>query len=459
MAPKRQTLFLYFSTCIANLMTFSAIVSFTWSATSIPRLNGSKEPENNPLEKPIGFQEESLIASLYFVGAMLGPLMAGFVAVKFGRKVTIVLFTVPTLISFLMTAFGTTVEVLYVGRFFGGISGGTVLTIIPLYTAEISEPHNRGILGAFIGLFSTLGNLYGYSVGAYTSIETFSLTGLVFPVILFAVMFFFIPETPYYWISRGKEDEAVKSLRQLRTGDQKSIDLEIEVIKRTIEQSDRDRGRFMDIFKSKASRRSLLITLVGGGIQQFSGIFAIQLYMHQIFAEAGSNLEPEVCSIILGAVRVAAYVIAVLAVDRYGRRFLLMESSIGTCISLTAIGIFFYLKTLGYDVEAITWLPLVGLICFDLSYNTGIGCVPVIQISELFPEHLKGIASIIVITFCSVLSFIITLIFPYMEAEIGMGPSFWVFASSGLIGAIFTYFVVPETKGKTLYDIQIMLNK
>lgn len=345
-----------------------------------------------------------------------------------GRRKAVILATVPIYSSFLLIAFGTQLWCFFLARFLSGFSIGWYFVIIPNYVAEISEKHNRGRMSCFLVLNITLGNLLIYCMGPYLSLLASSFICLIAPTLLICLMLKYVPESPYYLMTVDRKLEAEESLRKLRG--LSDVLQESEDIQRGIKAT--SQSRMTDLFRKRSLIKCLLITIGLVTFQQFSGVNAILFYLQTVFLETGSELEPEISSIVVAVVQFTSSTITPFLVDRLGRKFLLYVSGIGTLISLITLGLFFY--------------------------TVGFGPMPFTILGEIFPQNVKSAASTLTVSISSCFTFITTLFFPYLLQLVGFGISMWLFAAFCLVSLFFTYFFVPETKGKSLQEIQKMLN-
>lgn len=181
-------------------------------------------------------------------------------------------------------------------------------------------------------------------------------------------------------------------------------------------------------------------------------------YTSDIFASAGSSIDPNVSTIIVGTVQFVFTIVAASLVDRLGRKPLLILSDFGMSICLIVLGVFFYLKANNNNEtpDGIGWLPLVSLIVYMIMYNIGFNPLPWVMLSELTPNHIKGLAGGIGSSFCWGLAFIVTRTFPDLSAALTAQGCYWLFGGFSLAGTLFCFFVVPETKGKSLDEINAL---
>lgn len=216
-------------------------------------------------------------------------------------------------------------------------------------------------------------------------------------------------------------------------------------------------AKFSDLFTVRSNLMALIISFSLMLFQQFSGINAVIFYAQSIFEAAGSTLEPALCTIIVGVVQVVMTVASALLIEKAGRRLLLLQSSVVMGLCLVMLGVYFMLKEGGSDVTNISFLPLASVVLFIVSFSLGLGPLPWLLMGELFAAEVKGIASAMAVMFNWTLVFIITKTFSMMCAAWGSGPTFYFFAGFMVIGTIFIFIKVPETKGKTNAQIQAAL--
>ncbi|XP_044253232.1 facilitated trehalose transporter Tret1-like [Tribolium madens] len=451
---KTTNFYFYYTACVVNLIAFTAGLAYGLASPLLPRLNGSVDPDNNPLDPPATPSEESLIASLVSLGAIFGPLFAGLPVDQIGRKKTLLIVALPMITSFLIMAFAHSVVLFYIARLIMGVGAGSIYTILPMYLGEISEDHNRGTLGCLMSTFIASGLLFVYTVGPFVTIRSFCLMCLV-PLGAFLVLFgVWAPETPQFLALKGDEEGLKGCLSKLRSVGE--VDKEILRIKESL---NRNRGGLRELFQSRASRKGLVITVGFMVLQQLAGINAVNSYLHTIFDATGSGLSPEISSIIIGTVQVFTTMLTSSLVDKSGRRILLLLSVIGSGVSLVSLGLYFHLKTNNFQVDTLSWLPVMSLVVFIISFNIGLGPIPWAVMAELFPPNVKSIASTFSSIVCFIGAFTITLFFPSLAEVLGMAQAFWFFATFCALGAVFIYFILPETKGKSLQEIQTLLDK
>lgn len=408
---------------------------------------------------PISKTEEGWIGSLLPLGAAIGPFAAGIAADTIGRKKTLLISAVPFIIAFILNIVATNVYYFFISRFLCGLSVGLVFTVLPMYIGEISDDEVRGSLGSLMQLFIVIGLLFSYSLGPYLSVQLFNIILLVPPVAFLVIFLFFIPESPYYLIQADNVDSAEESLMKLRVKSKYDVQKELETMKGLVQEAQQNKGNFFDIFKSRGLTMALFLSVSLVTLQQFSGINIILFYTQDIFTDAGVSLAPEICTIIVGIVQVGASGATPMLVERKGKRFLLLVSALGMGLSQGVLAYFFYLKDDKHsDVSAIGWVPIASLIVYMIAYCLGFGPLPWAVMGELFPGNIKSVASTATASGCWVLGFLLTNYFGIVAELIGKSGSFGIFSVCCFGAILFTYKLLPETTGKSLQEIQDILN-
>lgn len=437
-------------------MSMVAGQGYAWTSPSIPKLNGDIDPEHNPLKQPITLLEESWIASLQSLGAICGPLFTGPLSNKIGKKRTIILFFTTVLISDIILIVAKRVIHFYIARFMIGVGTGCVLSLIPLYVAEISDVSQRGSTSILISLSMTSFQLFTYIIGPFITIRTMAIISLV-PSLLFIISFGpFVPESPYQLVFQNRMDEAKQSLKKLRG--HINVDQELEEIILTVRQT-QTKIIFRDLFQHKVVKKCMIISLGVLFFQQCSGIVAIISYLQTIFDSSGGAISGDKSVMLVGLVQFLTVIIVIKLVTCVGRKTLILYSFSGLFISLVTLGMYFYLYSKGYNMKSVSWLPIVCVCFYIFCFNFGIGPVSWTILGEIFPQNLKSHLSSMATFAMFFTSFLITLIFPSLSEYLGVAGTLWIFAGFAFFGIIFVYIFIPETKDKTFLEIQKLLEE
>ncbi|CAB3365739.1 Hypothetical predicted protein [Cloeon dipterum] len=445
----------YTAALIATLGSFAAGTVMAWTSPTLPLLTGPSSP------LPITPDEGSWVGCLMAVGALCGALPAGIVADTIGRRRAMQCVALPMLISWLLIIVASSVGWLYAARIIAGLGVGAVSVVAPIYVGEIAASSIRGSLGGFFQMQLTIGILFAYLFGAAVPYLWLNILSGCVPLI-YIVTLFFIPESPQHLLAKNNRREAERSLQRLR-GAGCYIDEELRQMQTALDRQRAEATTQMEAFKSifteKAARKALLIGLGLMLFQQLSGINAVIFYTVSIFEAAGSTLSPSVSTIIVGIVQVVVSFIATLLVDRAGRRVLLLVSASVMALCLAALGVYFHLLDTDVDVTSYGLIPLASVVLFIVMFSVGFGPIPWTMLGELFPAKIKGAASALACVENYVLVFTVTKSFQPLVEVVGSAATFGIFAGICVVAVLFTVFIVPETKGKTLEEIQQELAK
>ncbi|XP_046429425.1 facilitated trehalose transporter Tret1-like [Neodiprion fabricii] len=393
----------------------------------------------------------SWIGSIANLGAAAICIPMGLMMDAFGRKRSMLMLVVPYTIGWSLVIWANSVAMFCVGRFLLGFSGGGFCVAVPVYTAEIGEMTIRGRLGAFYELMLTFGTLISYILSPLIPIYYLSMTFAVVPLIFFTV-FSFMPESPTYYLMKNREEEARTNLLRVR-GPKYDIERELQVRKSALAEELRYKGSFLRAMKTRVAIRGLFIAYGLMFFKQMSGVNAIIFYTGSMFSENGS-ISTDLSTIIVGILQVVATFISVLTVDKLGRKVLLLGSMGAMALGMFSLGIFYYLEHIEVDVSSITWLPLVSVCFFILVCGLGAGPIPFMMVGELFSPQIKGIAGSSACTLNWLITFLVTRTYNDLVKAFGNYVTFWLYGLICALGVIFVIFIVPETKGKPLEQIQ-----
>ena len=399
-------------------------------------------------------------ASSALVGCVIGVLMAGYMSDKFGRKKTLII----SAILFLVSAFGTAVPksliTFILFRIIGGVGVGAASMTSPMYIAEISPARIRGRMVSLNQFAIISGMLIVYFVNYFIEgvgdLQWNVATGWRWmfgsesvPAVILLISLLFVPESPRWLFENGQREKAFDILSKIDGAD--NARREIQEIENTLQM---ERGTFMELFQ-KTFRPVLFLGVFLAVFQQITGINVFLYYAPEIFkAVAGSSMNAALLqTIIIGATNLIFTVVAIWTVDKIGRKPLMVFGSLGMGLSLAALGFGAYLNQVGF------WL-LFFMVAYIASFALSVGPVVWVILSEIFPTKIRGRA-LGLATFCLwTANFIVSQTFPMMDEnrwlieKFNHGFPFWLYGFFCLILAIVVVFKLPETKGKTLEEIE-----
>lgn len=421
---------------------------FSWTAILLAQLKNLKGPERNPLDHIITSFEEMMIASTPALGATLGPLIAGFLSDCIGRKKTLIVAAIPLTLGFTLTGFGTTTFVLCLGRFLNGFGSGIGFVVLPMYLGEIAKDCNRGKIVSSFTFFTQLGALSGFALGPFLSVKYYSLANILPLGFFFVVFTLFIPESPVFLAIKKIKDQANSNM----ITEQRSLEEQREISTETYYTN------LKRLLRTKPIQKSLLIVVSLFSVQIFSGITNLNIYMQIILKAGKTNFLLDISSVILGIVQVIASFLPMVLVDSLGRKILFQSSLIGGAISMSVLGLYFLLQNFNYNLQSLLWLPLACILFGAVAFLTGLGPVPWVILSELFPANVKKIFYPNIVAMVFFLNFVCIFCFPLLYVTIGPVYLFWSFAGICFVSFVCVYYFMPETKGLSFEEIQKMLN-
>lgn len=431
-------------------MAVSDGMNFGWTAPVIPILLS----ENSPVKTTI--HQAEFLETMLMLGAFAGLPFTIYFVDKFGRKKSLLLASLTTLCSWTVIGIANRIEYIFVARFFGGMAGDMAFVAGPMYIGEIADQKIRGFLSSIIYLMMLIGIFIIYAVAPFVPFYVPSIIGGGL-VLLELIVFPFMPESPYYLLYKNKPEEARKSLMRFRQN--QDVEKEFQEIKAAVERQKTEKGRPQDLVLVKSNRKALIIMTVLNGAQHFSSISVVLMNLHSILEAAGAvYLHSSTSAIIFAFIMLVAATMFSFCIDKFGRKALLLFSTTLSGLCLVAIAVYFTLKNQGMDVLSVSWIPIVSIMIYAAAFKWGLGMVPIVMTAELFPAKMKAIgmtladAMYVIFSIASIQLY--QVLVPY-----GVEVPFYIFSACCFCTTIFTMFVIPETKGKTLDEIQFMLKE
>ncbi|KAL3747498.1 hypothetical protein ACJRO7_016309 [Eucalyptus globulus] len=419
----------------------------------------------------ITYVQEQFLVGILNVCSLVGSLASGKTSDLIGRRYTIVLAASTFLIGALLMGFAPSYAFLMAGRVVAGVGVGYSLMIAPLYTAEIAPASVRGMLTSLPEFFIVAGILLGYIcnyalAGLPEGLNWRIMLGLAaFPAIGLGSSIIFMPESPRWLVMKGRIEEAKRVLVKT-SSDEGEAESRLQEITQAA-QDDADlaaskgwtgQGVWREFLRPSPGLRRILITAIGiNFFMQASGNDAVIYYTPEVFRAAGIHNKKKLfgINVIMGCSKAAFVMVSALFLDRFGRRPLLLLGSVGMAFSLAALGV--GSKFLDHSSGSKPlWAIVVSIVavCADVSFfSIGLGPITWVYSSEVFPLRLRAQGTALAISVNRLMSGAVSMSFLSISHRITFAGMFFVLCGVMVLGSLFFYFFLPETKGRTLEEI------
>ena len=408
--------------------------------------------------------------SCALAGCLIGALISGKLSDRFGRKRLLIAAAFLFGASSLGTALAGTFSHFVLGRISGGIAIGLASSLSPMYIAEVSPAWVRGKLVSLNQLTIVSGillaQLMNWAIArpvpaGATALQIlnswngqvgwrwmFGVTAI--PAGLFFVCMFAVPESPRWLAQKRRNHEAHRILARIGGevyGRQALAEIEASLPGDVLDGNARNKHEFAMLFQPK-TLKILLLAVVLVVFQQWCGINVIFNYAEEVFSAAGYNISGILFDIVVtGVVNLVFTVVAITLVDKAGRRFLMLIGSAGLALTYIVLGIGYYEGSHGIYMLL---LVVAAIACYAMS----LAPVTWVVIAEIFPNHIRGTGMAFAVSALWIASFILTYTFPLLNHSLGPAVTFWIYAAICILGFVFIEFRLPETKGKTLEEIE-----
>jgi SP family xylose:H+ symportor-like MFS transporter len=446
--------------------TSSAVIIAAVTVWAVFFLTRTVPTEGSELQGTADIIKGFVIASA-LIGCIIGGALSGFISKSLGRKNGMIIAAIAFLLSAIgawkpeaLNIFGTVpVYSFFFYRIIGGIGVGIASMISPMYIAEIAPANVRGKLVSWNQFAIIFGMNVIYFVNYFIARQGndqwltevgwrwMFFSGAI-PAGLFLLLLFFVPETPRFLVMKGKDDKALKLLNKISGSNDAPVIL--REIKDTIHEKSvpwLSFGFFV-----------ILIGILLSVFQQFVGINVVLYYAGNIFRNMGASTDSSLLqTIIVGIVNLTFTVVAILSVDRFGRRRLMIIGALGMAASMIALGTSFFTHNEGF-------IALILMLLYTAFFAMSWGPVTWVLLSEIFPNSIRGAMSIAVAAQW-IANWVVSFTFPVMNDNLWLtgrfnhGFSYWIYGTMGILAALFIWKYVPETKGKTLEQIEKLWKK
>ena len=400
----------------------------------------------NMNEYMLGWSVSSIL-----VGCAVGAMFAGGLADRYGRRYTLIVCAILFAVSGMGAGLSHQLYVFILFRLIGGLGVGAAAMVSPMYIAEISPAKWRGRLVAFYQMAIVIGILVAYfsnylfdGLGANNWRWMFASQAA--PSLLFFLLLLGVPETPRWLIMKGRKKDAAVILKKI-SGD-KPVEIEVAEIENSFHAK---HDISINQLFNKTYRPVLFIGIIVAVLQQVTGINSIIYYAPVIFKETGINSSSSLLqTIVIGVVNVISTFIAIVLVDKVGRRKLLLMGSLLMGLSLLGVGLCFWYSYFDHSIM------LIFMLLYVASFGATFGAVVWVYLSEIFPNLIRSQALSIATLALWLADFAVTLSFPVMTKHLGVSYTMFCYALLCVVAFIYMFYKVKETKGRSLEEIETL---
>ncbi|KAG5880029.1 hypothetical protein JTB14_034838 [Gonioctena quinquepunctata] len=446
----RGILIQFYASILATMISITDGMTMGWTAPMTPYFTSEKSHIKMSLE------EVESMETYLLVGCLLALPATIYSVDTFGRKRSLILSCALLIMSWMVIIVAPRVGYIYAARAFQGAGINMAFVAAPMYVGEIAQTNYRGSLASMTLLMIIAGFLLVYSIvpfAPYYASPVVAMAILLTQILLFS----FMPETPYYLIIKNRLIEAEESLKFFRGQSEVSDEFK-DIVKTIGDERKEKKAALKALFQVSSHRKAFIIVILLTTAQPFGCHEIILMNLHEILNEAGPTyVESTVAAIIFASLALVAALASTAMVDRLGRKTLLLTSTVLTGISLTVLAIYFNLLYIGQNVSSVSWIPTVSVMTYALFYKVGLGIIPIVYTTEIFAPKVKSLGMTLSDGSYMTASILSLQLFFHLKKSFGMHVPFYTFAGWTFLISLFIHFYVPETKGRTLEEIQQIL--
>ncbi|CAK9801244.1 Facilitated trehalose transporter Tret1-2 homolog [Anthophora plagiata] len=439
---------------LANSSVLGPSMAFGYSAVALGPLMSSTS------DVKIDKFQGNWIATATALGIPVGCMVSSY-TMRRGRKLSLLITSIVSIVGWLVIYLAGTYEQILVGRIISGIATGTSSVPATVYSAEVASPKWRSTMVTWTSLAIAIGVLIVYVFG-YTFKDNWRMVALMcalFPLISFFLTLAIVPETPIWLRDRGRLEEALQVLKKFR-GIPKYVIPTPELYQ---ELKPRPKRKKQNLLRHLLKRNALLpfgIMLGYFFFQQFSGIFVVVYYAVDIIENAGTTINPYFGAVLIGFTRLLGTLLVAFLSGTFGRRIPSIVSGSGMTIFMGILSVYLLMKDKGYvEINDGGLIPIVCVLMYIFTSTLGFLVVPFAMLGEVYPTKVKEILTGLTTCVTYIFSSITVKTYPDMEASMGRHGVFLFFTVVSFLGTLFVVFLLPETKGKTLREIEDMFSK
>lgn len=437
---------LYLAMAATYAVTMSTGLACGYSSPALPDIRRALN---------ISEDEATWFGSLVLPGAIVVGILSGQLVSLIGRRGTLISATAWFASGWLCLTFGYWTPLLFAGRLLTGGGMAAAALAATVFVSEVAPANLRGLLNTGCNFSLSLGILLIYVLGKWLDYKWLAAACLVPASISGAAFVFYVRESPQWLLQKGRRKEAIAAMQFYRGP---RIEHELSALESS---STNVPGLTLADVGQPYIYKPFLCSLLPLFMQPASAINILVFYSQDVFEQAGASMAPEDCTVVVGGILTTIFLVATLLADRAGRKLLFVISSAVTVSGLVALGLCFHYKEV-HGKEFLTnygWLPLLSIVVYFAGYSLGLGPLPFVFVGELIPLRAKGLASGLCTSLLYAFGFLATKWYADLQHALGAAGTYWMYAS--ILAAALVLFVifVPETKGKTLEEIEQLFGK
>ncbi|KAG7212251.1 hypothetical protein KM043_012581 [Ampulex compressa] len=447
----RQALPQFFAVSAKNLLliTFGSTLGF--STILIPEL------QKRNAEIQVSMESLTWISSLNLFLVPIGCFVSGPISQYLGRKKTMMLTNIPFVLAWLIFHYAQNSEMLFVALAMTGLTGGLLEAPVMTYVAEVTQPHLRGMLSATSTMAVILGIFTQMLGGKLANWRTVAMINLSYPIICFMALCL-VPESPHWLAAKGRLKESERALCWLRGWTSPSqVNQEFQSICETVRKpadSSSEKETIWVSFRKRTFYVPFILVSAAFFVGAFGGTSTLQTFAVVIFDSIDAPFDKHTATVFLGVAELIGTLICVLVIHFMGKRRLTFLSVGGTAISFCGTALYGYLQNLQIIGHEHTWIPTTFLIGAAFLSHIGIRLLPWVLAGEVFPVKVRSSATGAAGSIGYIFTSIANKVFLYMEKYMSLAGTFMFYGLINIMGGVLLYFILPETEGRTLREIE-----
>ncbi|XP_046420999.1 facilitated trehalose transporter Tret1-like [Neodiprion fabricii] len=436
-----------------NLLLLSYGCTIGFSTILLPALQKA-EPEID-----VTLDEITWISSLNLILVPVGCLGSGLISGYLGRRKTMMILNAPFIAAWIMYYYSYNSSMLFCALAMTGLTGGLLEAPVLTYVAEVTQPHLRGMLSATSTMSVILGIFIQMLAGSLTTWRVVALVNMIFPILCF-VLLCLIPESPHWLIEKGRMKEALKALRWLRgwvPADhvREEYNTVCESIQKPQQLEAAGEERAWRHYTNRTFWVPFFLVSWAFIVGHFGGMTPLQTFAVSVFGELHAPIEQFKATVFMGAAELLGTLSCVILIHFTGKRIIALSSILSTAVCFSIAALYGNLIQRGLVIgEDYSWIPTYALIGAAYLSHFGIRLLPWILIGEVFSSQVRSVAAGAVSAFGYACGFVVNKVYLYMKNGMTLAGTFWFYSAVGFVGAIVIYFILPETEGRTLREIQ-----